>query len=73
MAVMRVEFQSTHPVRGATEIDRLIMCYRVISIHAPRAGCDLGANGVMDDIHTFQSTHPVRGATATPSAPMRSA
>ena len=34
------KFQSTHPVRGAT--DRLIpiMAVHIISIHAPREGCD---------------------------------
>ena len=40
------------------------MVVLVISIHAPREGCD----GVVDDIQgrgaEFQSTHPARGATA---------
>ena len=35
------EFQSTHPLRGATTIpERHIAYRRVISIHAPLAGCD---------------------------------
>ena len=57
-------FQSTHPVRGATDILRLGVKAVKISIHAPRAGCDCmrchshGQHG-----ETFQSTHPVRGAT----------
>ena len=33
-------FQSTHPVRGATESDQHARLGRVISIHAPREGCD---------------------------------
>ena len=36
----------------------------VISIHAPRAGCDEEIQRVLDDRYVFQSTHPVRGATA---------
>ena len=42
-----VEFQSTHPVRGATagpvRVDRVGQ----ISIHAPREGCDLIAVGLV--------------------------
>ena len=34
------EFQSTHPVRGATYIDGVIAGWNQISIHAPREGCD---------------------------------
>ena len=35
-----LQFQSTHPVRGATSTD-LLMSRRIgISIHAPREGCD---------------------------------
>ena len=33
-------FQSTHPVRGATRSRTILFCSRLISIHAPRAGCD---------------------------------
>ena len=33
-------FQSTHPVRGATRCAYDLHAQRVISIHAPRAGCD---------------------------------
>ena len=35
-----------------------------ISIHAPRAGCDLEASRKLAAKKLFQSTHPVRGATA---------
>ena len=34
-------FQSTHPMRGATQTRRCSRCDYVISIHAPHAGCDL--------------------------------
>ena len=34
------EFQSTHPVRGATNAVRAAVHDILISIHAPRAGCD---------------------------------
>ena len=35
-----VQFQSTHPVRGATVLSTDAPRARAISIHAPRAGCD---------------------------------
>src|SRR5699024_5127293 len=35
-----VQFQSTHPVWGATESLDDEECDKVISIHAPRVGCD---------------------------------
>ena len=37
---MRVEFQSTHPVRGATLYTGAAAVNVGISIHAPREGCD---------------------------------
>ena len=56
-------FQSTHPVRGATlELLRKAGII-VISIHAPRAGCDLVPLPHVGFNQGFQSTHPVRGAT----------
>ena len=36
---------------------------QVISIHAPREGCDARACSLMAFAPTFQSTHPARGAT----------
>ena len=57
------EFQSTLPVRGATENAPIGHGERPISIHAPRAGSD-GAVGMTNDVLAeFQSTLPVRGAT----------
>ncbi len=35
----------------------------MISIHAPREGCDLSVNGSQFRTNEFQSTHPVKGAT----------
>ena len=35
------EFQSTHPVRGATALQHWRRRHQAISIHAPRAGCDV--------------------------------
>ena len=39
------EFQSTHPVRGATADEEAAKKAEEISIHAPREGCDRG-NGL---------------------------
>ena len=33
-------FQSTHPLRGATRYNQLLLVAHLISIHAPLAGCD---------------------------------
>ena len=57
------KFQSTPPVRGATEIPRLKISAIVISIHAPRAGGDLIFLRQLIGPLAFQSTPPVRGAT----------
>ena len=61
------EFQSTHPVWGATPtVWGPGRQKENISIHAPRVGCDLQRAGFLR-IHTkFQSTHPVWGATSSP-------
>ena len=39
-------FQSTHPARGATTIERALTRAGYVSIHAPRAGCDHGRQEV---------------------------
>ena len=41
----------------------------VISIHAPRVGCDRAAAGLSVEEYQFQSTHPVWGATPLPCGP----
>ena len=56
-------FQSTHPVRGATTMGEQPMEEDLISIHAPREGCDAKEGGQKCGRIGFQSTHPVRGAT----------
>ena len=55
-------FQSTHPVRGATLGVMDVGDSTVISIHAPREGCD-PPRKPSNRLLKFQSTHPVRGAT----------
>ena len=63
MPVLRT-FQSTHPLRGATQLQDDVKQYMTISIHAPLAGCDT-RRGIIPSPHfLFQSTHPLRGATA---------
>ena len=58
------QFQSTHPGWGATHI---LLCLRfqpfVISIHAPRVGCDFAFWKSLHRNDGFQSTHPGWGAT----------
>ena len=56
-------FQSTHPVRGATHQQHGHGQAAVISIHAPREGCDMVSFRRIQLPIAFQSTHPVRGAT----------
>ena len=57
-----LQFQSTHPSRGATDSGREKAKTIGISIHAPLAGCDGNGHGRPTDF-LFQSTHPSRGAT----------
>ena len=57
------EFQSTHPMRGATNVGSAFEHQRGISIHAPHAGCDSQAAACIKTSQPFQSTHPMRGAT----------
>ena len=57
-------FQSTHPLRGATnEIDENNKCMD-ISNNAPLGGCDAASGFSMPFQALFQSTHPLRGATS---------
>ena len=56
-------FQSTHPMRGATENHLRCAMAGTISIHAPHAGCDTNRHSVGLGNNRFQSTHPMRGAT----------
>ena len=58
-------FQSTHPVWGATFLKERRDIGQVISIHAPRVGCDHDGSSVDRKRVEFQSTHPVWGATGS--------
>ena len=62
-ALANHRFQSTHPVRGATAYERRGAQLNMISIHAPREGCDDTVFAWLEPQNLFQSTHPVRGAT----------
>ena len=59
-----VRFQFTHPGRGATRSDltKSVEDY-IVSIHAPREGCDQQKGGDIPAFRGFQFTHPGRGAT----------
>ena len=61
--LLEEQFQSTHPLRGATHATIYVTRYPCISIHAPLAGCDWGDNLYESLMDGFQSTHPLRGAT----------
>ena len=61
-ATQHLEFQFTHPGRGATILLGKAGELWMVSIHAPREGCDLPQAYVADNA-TFQFTHPGRGAT----------
>ena len=60
----RTPFQSTRPVRGATQERQRPQVQPAVSIHAPRAGRDLFVALNKTSVRGFQSTRPVRGATA---------
>ena len=59
----KVTFQSTLPVRGATNPLSILISHFWISIHAPRAGSDVLRIIPFLASSAFQSTLPVRGAT----------
>ncbi len=59
-----VQFQSTHPSRGATNVAVMPEDWISISIHAPLTGCDQAAETSGLPVPPFQSTHPSRGATS---------
>ena len=61
-------FQFTHPGRGATVRDVFLFRLVLVSIHAPREGCDAYFLSVSDAVTRFQFTHPGRGATARDGA-----
>ena len=62
------EFQSTRPIRGATESAGPGSGRQRISIHAPHTGRDQLVGHNYTSLLPFQSTRPIRGATmATPA------
>ena len=69
MTIQLMQFQSTRPVRGATDCRREILQFADISIHAPRAGRDQAAARKELVQSEFQSTRPVRGATTMEDLP----
>ena len=68
--VLRVQFLSTLPARGATDYDSDTGFWHWISIHAPREGSDVHSFIRHGSAAEFLSTLPARGATpwAMPSA-----
>ena len=59
------KFQFTHPGRGATEEQTKALAASLVSIHAPREGCDRSESSRETHAVEFQFTHPGRGATTT--------
>ena len=59
----RMWFQFTHPGRGATYLRRTQPHVDLVSIHAPREGCDGFRHCRGQGFTEFQFTHPGRGAT----------
>ena len=61
--VVKMEFQSTPPARGATSKGQDRPKKQAISIHAPREGGDQQNTHSQQQDRLFQSTPPARGAT----------
>ena len=61
-----LEFQSTHPARGATQTGGVDYICQIISIHAPREGCDAAA-AATSTTERFISIHaPREGCDSLP-------
>ena len=65
------KFQSTHPVRGATVSRRKLISWLMISIHAPRAGCDWQAPYGTKARRYFNPRTPCGVRLACASPPLR--
>ena len=65
---MENEFQSTLPLRGATNMLEYKLAWQGISIHAPLAGSDIVRSKDDPADLIFQSTLPLRGATGEKTA-----
>ncbi len=64
----RISPQFTHPVRDATMLKSSISPNMIVSIHAPRVGCDSNRASSSISLIVFQFTHPVWGATSATSS-----
>ena len=64
IAIGAKEFQSTPPVKAATQFGDPILQQLTISIHAAREGGDAWTTAFMLWTTQFQSTPPVKAATA---------
>ena len=51
-------FQFTHPGRGATLLEQNVKVIVVVSIHAPREGCDARSSARLPDTQSFNSRTP---------------
>ena len=56
-------FQSTHPMRGATDTQMVVEFYDVFQSTHPMRGATYKQYLLPPPMFTFQSTHPMRGAT----------
>ena len=63
--IVPAQFQFTHPGRGATCGGGDEANLAIVSIHAPREGCDRTRRKSLLGSRRFQFTHPGRGATST--------
>ena len=59
------QFQSTHPVRGATMVLKVKSYHRNISIHAPREGCDITLQCYIIAMRCISIHAPREGCDAT--------
>ena len=59
-----VEFQFTHPGKGATDKNGNGIIDPWVSIHAPWEGCDSWQRSMSSPLLLFQFTHPGKGATS---------
>ena len=64
LGTVKIKFQSTRPMRGATRAGFFPHGRFGISIHAPHAGRDVEWFDNLFNAQQFQSTRPMRGATA---------
>ena len=65
-----LQFQLTHPTRGATQNTISSSSSSVISTHTPHTGCDMKSAETSIKSLLFQLTHPTRGATLHDETPL---